>query len=91
MNKDNSSKEFALYDFMEMTKRSWTWGRMTEDEHKRYLEAVALGFELGQIKGSYKDRWETLQLTYSMFLAAIKYEPSGWRDKENKKNENGND
>lgn len=91
MNKDNSSKEFALYDFMEMIKRSWTWGRMTEDEHKRYLEAVERGFELGQIKGSYKDRWDALRLTYSMFLAALEYEPSGWRDKENKKNENGND
>ena len=74
------NKEFALHDFLEMVKQSWTWDRMTEDEHNRYIGAIDWAFTAGHIKGSYQDRWDSLQLTYHLFLIGLDYKPIGWRE-----------
>lgn len=83
MNKD---KESALKDYLEMIKRSWTWDRLTEKERKRFEGWIQKGKWL---KGSYKQRWDTLENYYTMFLLGTGYDgPIGWREPEREKKEN---
>lgn len=73
-------KEEALKNYIDMTKNSWTYARLTEEEKNRLMYVFEWSDRQGFIKGSYKDRWGTLQVLYTSFLYALGYTPIGWRE-----------
>lgn len=69
-------------DYIEdVIKRSWTWDKLTEEERKRFLNLNV--FDM--IKGNDRTRIEWLQSIYTSFLNALGYEPIGWRETEEEK------
>lgn len=73
-----NDKEIALTDFIEMTKKSWTYNRLTEKERANCLEAL----RESKLKGTFRQRWDILQSVYHGFLIALDYKPIGWREPE---------
>lgn len=63
-------------DFLEMTFKSWTFNRLTQDEQKRCILALVSKI----IKGTRAQRWEQLQHVYRVFLDSCGYTPTGWRE-----------
>lgn len=80
-NKDN-----AVVDFMEMTRKSWTWARLTDEERSRFEKMIAgeTGMANRCIKGAFNHRWEILNALYESFLAALDYKAFGWREEKTK-------
>ncbi len=76
------NKESAVFDFLSMIVKSWTWAKLTAEERKRFTSEVNIWEDAGKIKGSYESRYETVHIMYSMFLAALGYQPIGWRETE---------
>lgn len=72
-------KEQALEDFISMIVKSWTYDRFTKEEKTRCMNLFYELDALGQIKGSYKDRWNILQAIYRGFLVGLDYNPINWR------------
>ena len=69
-------KENARQDFGAMIEKSWTYGRMTTEERAAWrgtLDAVT-------VKGSYRQRWNTLNSLYCNFLFDIGYSGADWRE-----------
>lgn len=64
--------------FQNVIKRSWTWGRLTEEEQKRFIDMDVFS----RIKGNDMTRIEWLNTVYHSFLCALGYEPIGWRETE---------
>lgn len=73
------NKENAFSDFMEMTRNSWTYGRMTEDEKKRLAKAFEWVDCCGLV-GTYKQRFAILHIAYNAFLQGIGYTNYNWRE-----------
>jgi hypothetical protein len=73
------NKENAYFDFVEMIKKSWTYGRLTDQERERLFEALSRA----HIFGTWVQRWEILNDVYFAFLTALGYKPIGWREPEN--------
>lgn len=73
-------KENATKDFLEMIKKSWTWARLTEEEKAQFMtawETVTISWANNgdsAVKGTYKDRWQTCNAMYHMFLAGVGYD-----------------
>ena len=61
--------------FNNVTRHSWTWQRLTEEEKDRFLS-----IDLGCIKGTANQRREIYFTIYSAFLHGIGYKPVGWRE-----------
>ena len=80
---ENEHKEKAVYDWMIMIKKSWTWARLTQKEQERFEKEIK-DFSRWTLKGTYKQRWSVLNGVYSVFLGALDYKPLGWRDPEKK-------
>lgn len=75
-------KENVLQDFINMIEKSWTYDRLTEKE-KENLQAVFESVQItNALKGTYKQRWEILQVAYTSFLYALNYTATGWREQE---------
>lgn len=74
------NKENALQDYIDMIKKSWTYEKLTKDEISRLMYVFDWSDRQGLIKGSYKDRWDTLQVLYTSFIYALGYNPYGWRE-----------
>lgn len=74
-NKKNVVEDY----FQNVIKKSWTWSRLTEEEKQRFNELDVFG----KIRGCDKQRIEWLNTIYHSFLAALGYEPIGWREEEN--------
>ena len=72
----------AYTDFLTMIERSWTYGRMTDEEKRRCMEAFSWALEQGAIKGADKTRWMIMQAIYNAFLQGIGYDPFHWREPE---------
>lgn len=70
------AKENALNDFIEMTKKSWTFGRLTEKEKNAFL---SMDFQIF-LFGSYKQRFYILHGVYSAFLDGCGYSGPNWRE-----------
>ena len=73
-------KENAIKNFFEMTKKSWTYGKLTEEEKLQFektLEAVPVQ---EAIKGTYNQRWKVLQAVYMAFLNGCGYNDFNWRE-----------
>lgn len=67
--------------FQNVIKKSWTWGRLTEEERKRFIDMDVFD----RIKGNDKTRIEWLNTIYHSFLAALGYEWARWRETEEEK------
>lgn len=72
-------KEKAFPDFMEMTRNSWTYQRMTEEEKSRCETALRSAASL-DILGSYNQRYSALNGVYYGFLLGIGYTGALWRE-----------
>lgn len=66
----------TLADFLEMTFKSWTFDRLTQEERERCILALVSKI----IKGTRAQRWEQLQHVYRVFLNNCGYTPTGWRE-----------
>ena len=76
------NKEEAKKDFVEMTKKSWTYEKMTEEEKIRWDDLVSENSVEKALKGDYLVRWRILQAMYSAYLKGIGYTGFLWRDKK---------
>ena len=72
-------KSEAIKDFKAMIGKSWSYGRMTQDEREK-LAAVFDSAQAEEIKGDYATRWAALQLAYRAFIGAIGYNGMKWRE-----------
>ena len=75
----NKPKEKAFPDFLAMTRHSWTYQRMTEDEKFRCEKALR-NAALLDILGSYNQRYSALNGVYYGFLLGIGYTGALWRE-----------
>ena len=75
------NKETAQQDFIEMIKKSWTYGRLTEQEKGDCIRLLT-DRTCRALKGTYSQRWEVLHAIYSGFLAGLGYfrNPVAWRE-----------
>jgi len=75
-------KENALDNFYENIKKSWTYEKLTTAEINR-LEKVLFSVQIENcLKGTYNQRYETLNAIYHSFLMALDYTPINWREEE---------
>jgi len=72
------NKENAIWDFVEMIRKSWTYNVLTWYEKDR-VEDILFSVKLS---GSWKQRWCVLQSVYSAFLEGLgyRYNPISFRD-----------
>lgn len=75
-------KENVLQDFKQMIYNSWTYNKMTIEERKRLEEVFNHIRTVSALKGTYSQRWETLQAIYHTFLLGIGYNSWNWREEE---------
>lgn len=73
-------KENAVSEYLEMIKKSWTWGRLTESERTAFLDSVEWSIDQNVIVGTWKQRWMICQALYTTLLYALDYKPFGWRE-----------
>jgi hypothetical protein len=81
MNKwyEGKDKLNACADYIEMTRNSWTWDRMTEDERENCLYALEWANN-HSLFGNYPQRWNILHGVYTAFLAGLGYtHDPNWR------------
>lgn len=72
-------KENAINDFLSVIERSWTYNRMTDSE-KTVLRRLIDEWK-NNFTGTYKQRWNTLNMIYSFYLAGLGYTGScSWRE-----------
>ena len=76
---DFKDKEKALSDYVEMTKKSWTYARFTEKEKENFQNLIDWITESQILKGAYVQRWDQMYIVYSAFLHALEYNPYDWR------------
>jgi hypothetical protein len=80
LNMDQKNKENAVNDFMQMTKESWTYARLTENERFAWEESVSWAVDHKVISGKYSQRYEILNALYYTFLLGVGY--TGWKWRE---------
>ena len=73
-------KEEALVNFIEMIKNSWTYEKMTEEEQTRLMGMFNHPRVIDSLKGSFIQRWASLQAIYYAFLIGLGYAPINWRE-----------
>lgn len=71
-------KEDALDEFVDMVRKSWTFGRLTTAERDKLWEAFE--FAARHLRGNFDARWATLQTVYNAFLLGVGYTDFNWRD-----------
>lgn len=64
--------------FQNITKKSWTWERLTIEEQKRFIDMNVFD----KIKGNDKTRVEWFNTIYLSYLIALGYKAIGWRETE---------
>lgn len=72
--------ENALDNFIEMTKNSWTYERMTPKEKERLIDMFCDIRTRKALKGTYDHRWDILQALYNAYLQGIGYNGGNWRE-----------
>ena len=78
---DNTpNKKQAVYDYMQMIYKSWTYSRMTEAEQAQWDKAVEWAQKQGMIRGTYRARWSIMQAVYNAFLCGLGYDGFLWRE-----------
>ena len=76
----NKNKENAQADWTDMIVKSWTWGKLTNDERNKFGDELNKETTKKIISGTYRQRWEILNALYSMFLEGCGYNGGAWRD-----------
>ena len=76
---DFKDKEKALSDYVEMTKKSWTYARLTEKEKGNFQNLIDWITISQMLKGAYVQRWDQMHIAYIAFLHALGYNPPDWR------------
>ena len=74
------NKENAIKDYLAMIKQSWTWSKLTNDERNKFGDELNKETTKKIISGTYRQRWEILNVLYSMFLEGCGYNGGTWRD-----------
>ena len=74
------NRENAVHAFKETIKTSWTYERLTEEEIKRLEHCIDWAEQQNAIKGTYQQRFETLDAIYYTFLVALGYKNYKWRE-----------
>lgn len=77
-------KENVMQDFQEMIYHSWTYAKFTPQEKHQWAEVLDHVRTCDTLKGTYSQRWETLQALYHTFLLALNY-TWNWREEESEK------
>lgn len=77
-----TTKENALYNYITMTEKSWTFEKMTKEEQKRLYKVFNDIRTSNALKGTYHQRWEILQAIYHAYLIGIGYTDFNWREIE---------
>ena len=72
-------KENVIEDYQKMIYNSWTYGKMTAQERHQWAEVLDHLKITNVLKGTYNQRWETLQAIYHSFLLALNY-TWNWRE-----------
>ena len=75
-------KEKALNNFYENIKKSWTYGKLTTAERKRFEEVLFSSCVQDNLKGTYGQRYRMLYAIYYSFLMALDYNPTNWREEK---------
>ena len=77
-----NKKENALINFKKMIYQSWTYQKLTKEEKEQLERTFEDTAVKKSIKGTYYQRWETLQGIYHAFLFGVGYTSHHWREKE---------
>lgn len=75
-------KKNALPKFWDITKKSWTYEKLTKKEKEKLKEVIFSTRTENALRGSFQERWDILQSIYFGFLMALDYEPINWRSEE---------
>ena len=75
----NKPKEKAFPGFLEMTRHSWTYQKMTEEEKCRCEKALRSA-PTQDIQGTYNQRWSAYNAVYDAYLIGIGYTGALWRE-----------
>lgn len=73
-------KEQAQADYIVITRNSWTFQRMTQEEQEKAIQALLCS---EMIKGSYEQRYSAFNAVYRAYLLGIGYDGPQWRMSEN--------
>ena len=79
---DIANKETAIKDYLVMTKQSWTWSKLTDEEKECFENFLASHpmVEYG-VRGNYFQRWTELDAIYHAFLLGCGYRNrADWRE-----------
>lgn len=83
------SKQALFHKFITMTKESWTYARLTEEERKRLLDVLSTEFSLYRSDNNRVNRlsddtyWRILNISYRCYLQGIGYTDFNWREEDN--------
>lgn len=81
---DNTpNKKQAVYDYMQMICKSWTYNRLTDAEKAQWGKAVEWAQKQGMIRGTYRARWGIMHAIYNSFLHGCGYDNQiDWRERK---------
>lgn len=74
-------KKDFLHDFIIMTKASWTYNKMTEDEKSRCIDLLTSERVKMCLLYNDKHKWRILNAVYNAYLLGLGYDGFEWRDK----------
>ena len=77
-------KENAVFDFLSMIYKSWTWKRMTKEEQVICNRLFEEPHAKQAITGSYDTRYKICQAIYASYLAGLGYRDGFWREPKEK-------
>lgn len=75
-------KEIIIDEFLKMITSSWTWERMTSQEQENFIEILSKPINVKNVRGTKKQKWETLNAFYSFYLSGLGYRNFNWRENQ---------
>lgn len=73
-------KENALQEFYTMILNSWTYNKLTKEEKETLCDIIYSTRTENALKGTYAQRWDTLNALYFAFLSGLGYKGGLWRE-----------
>lgn len=73
-------KAHAVYNYMQMIYKSWTYNRLTDAEKAQWDKAVEWAQKQGMIRGTYRARWGIMHAIYYAFLCGLGFDGGFWRE-----------
>ena len=78
---EKRDKAQAVYNYMQMICKSWTYNRLTDTEKAQWDKAVEFAQKQGMIRGTYRARWGIMNAIYNAFLNGCGYDGGmNWRE-----------